>query len=116
MVHRSPTEARGSRSMGPVMATRIERRLRSNQEKLRQFHEDLSVVSEQLQAVNDVADDAELRSIVSETPLADHEAGDAVRQRDALSLERDHIVGRNAKLEMEQDKLLEDLTERQDRR
>ena len=50
------------------MATRIERRLRANQEKLRQFHEDLSVVSEQLQAVNEVADDAELRSIVSETP------------------------------------------------
>ena len=116
MVHRSPTEARGSRSMGPVMATRIERRLRSNQEKLRQFHEDLSVVSEQLQAVNDVADDAGLRSIVSEPPLAAHEAGDAVRQRDALSRERDHIVGRIAKLEMEQDKLLEDLTERQDRR
>ena len=40
------------------MATRIERRLRANQEKLRQFHEDLSVVSEQLQAVNEVADDA----------------------------------------------------------
>ncbi len=102
--------------MAVVMATRIERRLRANQEKLRQYHEDLSVVSEQLQAVNDVADDAELRSIVAETPLADAEATDAVRQRDALARERDHIVGRIAKLEAEQDRLLEDLTERQHRR
>ncbi|MEZ5383110.1 MAG: hypothetical protein R2754_15110 [Microthrixaceae bacterium] len=98
------------------MATRIERRLRANQEKLRQLHEDLGVVSEQLQAVNDVADDAEIRSLVSETPLAGAEADDAVRQRDALSRERDHIVSRIAKLEGEQDRLLEDLTERQDRR
>ena len=98
------------------MATRIERRLRANQEKLRQFHEELAIVSEQLQAVNEVADDAQLRSIVSETPLADAEAGDAVRERDALARERDHLVGRIAKLDGEQDRLLEDLTERLYRR
>lgn len=74
------------------------------------------MVSEQLQAVNEMADDAQIRSLVSETPLATSEADDATRQRDALSRERDHIVGRIAKLEGEQDRLLEDLTERQARR
>ncbi|NBW91270.1 MAG: hypothetical protein EBR53_02235, partial [Actinobacteria bacterium] len=48
----------------------IEKRLRRNSETLKQLHIELAVLDEQLEALRDDAREKELRSLVSETPLA----------------------------------------------
>ena len=45
----------------------IERRLRETGVRLRRLREELAVVDEQLEHLNDDAEDKELRSLVSET-------------------------------------------------
>ncbi|HAN26112.1 MAG TPA: hypothetical protein DCP95_16320, partial [Microbacterium ginsengisoli] len=51
----------------------IERRLRTISKQLRSARDDLAVTEEQLIQLADEADDARLRALVSETPLAERE-------------------------------------------
>src|SRR6185312_1729010 len=60
----SYTEPTMSRSL-------IERRLTDVTERLKRARQELAVLDEQLAALSDAADDARIRALVSETPLAD---------------------------------------------
>lgn len=83
-----------------------ERRLREVHARLRRAREELAVIEEQLAVVADAADDARLRSLVAETPLATQEYGEARRHADAMQRARNALVDDVGMLERRQDQLL----------
>lgn len=89
----------------------VERRLRDVHSRLVRAREELAVLNEQLAVVEADADDARLRSLVSETPLATHEHGEAQRHADALLRARDAMAATIAELTRRQDELLEHVGE-----
>jgi flagellar biosynthesis chaperone FliJ len=89
----------------------IERRLTDLTAELRVARDELKVVDEQLQHFTDEADDARLRSMVSETPLALNEHREAAKAVAALRRDREARVRKLAKLESKQDALLDQLSD-----
>jgi hypothetical protein len=87
----------------------VERRLAEVSTRLRQLRDDLAVSDEQLSHLADAADDARLRSLVSETPLADREHHDAQRHAEAMQRHRAELLAGIARLEQTQDDLLDRL-------
>jgi len=87
----------------------VERRLTEVHRRLRRAREELAVIEEQLAALTDEADDARLRSLVSETPLAESEHRDARRHADAMARSRAAVLQSIAELEKAQDELLDKL-------
>jgi len=87
----------------------VERRLADCSERLRLLRVDLGVVNEQLEHLATDADDARLRALVSETPLAEQEHREARKHADAMARHRDEVVAEIAQLERAQDDLLDRL-------
>jgi hypothetical protein len=87
----------------------VERRLIEVAGRLKQLHLDLSVHDEQLAHFVDEADDARLRSLASETPLAEREHREAARHAAAMERGRDEVVAEISRLEALQDELLDQL-------
>jgi predicted nucleic acid-binding Zn-ribbon protein len=85
----------------------VERRLNQVGERLRQLRGELEVSAEQLAHLADVADDARLRSLVSETPVADQEHRQAARHAQAMRRHREKVEAEIARLERDQDALLD---------
>jgi hypothetical protein len=96
--------------------TLLEQRLTDVSERLVQVRRELSVADEQLAHFADEADEARLRALVSETPLADREHRDAQRHADAMARHRDHLSAEIAELEQAQDDLLDKLIAESSRR
>ena len=94
----------------------VERRLRHVAGRLRQLREELELSDEQLTHLADAADDARLRALVSETPLSDRDHRDADRHADAMRRHRAAVVEEIARLEGEQDELLDRLLAESERR
>jgi hypothetical protein len=88
----------------------VERRLSEVSTRLRQLRDDLRVSDEQLAHLAEAADDARLRSLLSETPLADREHHDAQRHAEAMQRHRADLLEGIARLEQTQDELLDRLT------
>jgi flagellar biosynthesis chaperone FliJ len=88
----------------------VERRLSEVAERLRELRSELAVTEEQLRHLAEEADDARLRALVSETPMAGHEHREAQRHADAMSRHRAEVQATIAKLEQQQDDLLDRLT------
>ncbi|HSL57877.1 MAG TPA: hypothetical protein VK866_08560 [Acidimicrobiales bacterium] len=88
----------------------IERRLVDVGDRLKQLRLDLRIAEEQLAHVAGEADDARLRSLVSETPLAEREHREAQRHADAFERDRLRLQGEIERLEAVQDELLDRLT------
>jgi hypothetical protein len=84
----------------------VERTLRDVHTRLLRVRQELAILDEQLAVLNDAADDARLRSLVSETPIAAHEYSDAQRHADAAGRARAALVASVAELELRQDELL----------
>ena len=89
--------------------TLIERRLRDVSERMKQVGRELSVVDEQLAHLVDDADEARLRALVSETPLAGQDHREAQRHADAMRRHRDALVAELAELDHTQNDLLDRL-------
>src|SRR3954470_15194651 len=92
----------------------IERRLIEVGDRLRGLREDLRVADEQLAQLAEEADDTRLRSLVSETPLAERDHRDAQRHADAMARHRQELATEIARLERTQDELLDRLLETMD--
>ena len=88
----------------------VERRLAEVGTRLKQLREELAVSDEQLGFLAEAADDARLRSLVSETPVADREHQDAQRHADAMHRHRADVLDQISRLEQTQDDLLDRLT------
>lgn len=84
----------------------LERRIRDVHSRLARAREELAVLDEQLRVVADEAEDARLRALVSETPLAAHEYGEVRRHVDAMSRAREALVRQVDELNRRQDELL----------
>lgn len=96
--------------MNIVLKNRVERRLVDTAERLRVLQEELSIHSEQLAQLIDEAEDARLRALVSETPIAVQEHRVAQRHAEAFGRRQDEIVHEIARLQVRQDELLDALT------
>lgn len=92
-----------------VFRGNIEKQLRTVSKRLRARREDLRIADEQLAQLAHEADDARLRSLVSETPVADREHRDAARHAEKMRNHRAGLVERIGQLEAEQDSLLDQL-------
>jgi hypothetical protein len=87
----------------------VERRLTEVATRLKQLRGELAVSDEQLLQLAAEADDARLRALVSETPLAGREHQDAQRHADAMQRHRAEVLEGIAKREAAQDELLDRL-------
>lgn len=87
----------------------IERRLSELATRLKALRTELDVADEQLRHFADIADDSRLRSLVSETPLASREHGEAERHAAAMRRHRAEVTAEIAELESRQDELLDRL-------
>jgi hypothetical protein len=84
-----------------------ERRLRNATRSLRALREELRVSSEQLEHTRDDEHDKELRSLVSETPLAAREYEEAQRHRHVLETHVARLRQQIGEMESMQDHLLD---------
>lgn len=94
------------------MAIFLERRLRAIGKRLAALRVDLTVAEEQLAHFADESDDLRIRSLVSETPLAGEEHRQAERHSVAMARHRGTLIEQIARLEAEQDELLDQLSSR----
>ena len=84
----------------------VERRLLDVHARLMRARQELAVAEEQLDVFLETAEETRIRSLVSETPLADREWQEAQRHADAMLRARDAAIERVAELERAQDELL----------
>ena len=87
----------------------LERKLSEITDRLRALREEITVADEQLHALAEDADDARLRALVSETPLAEAEHAEAQKHADAMQGHRAKLVEELERLERAQDDLLDRL-------
>jgi hypothetical protein len=87
----------------------IERRLFDVAQRLKRAREELAVIEEQLTVLNEAADEARIRSLVSETPLANREYAEARRHADAMERTRRAVQSDVEELRVTQDELLDRL-------
>jgi hypothetical protein len=87
----------------------VERKLSEVTDRLRTLRDELRIADEQLAALGEVADDARIRALVSETPLAEHEHAEAQKHADAMARHRAAVAADIAELEKTQDQLLDRL-------
>jgi hypothetical protein len=87
----------------------IERKLFDVAQRLKRAREQLSVIEEQLAVMAEAAEDARIRSLVSETPLANREYAEAQRHADAMERSRRAVAAEVTELQITQDELLDRL-------
>ncbi len=85
----------------------LQRRLVDVSERLKRLRAELAVADEQLVYLEEEAEDARMRALVSETPLGDVEARDARRHADVAAHHRDVLRRTVSDLVREQDDLLD---------
>jgi len=90
-----------------MVRSRIERQLADVGKRLKALRTDLAVAEQALMQVDYEADDARLRSLVSETPVAQKEHEQARRQVEVNRRNRDELQAEIARLEVRQDELLD---------
>ncbi len=69
----------------------VERRLRANSQRLTSLREELGITDEQLGPLDDEAEDARIRAMVSETSMAQREHLDAERHARARARRRAEV-------------------------
>jgi uncharacterized coiled-coil DUF342 family protein len=87
----------------------IERRLFDVAQRLKRAREELAVIEEQLAVLSDAADEARIRALVSETPLAHREHVEAQRHAEAMERSRRAVEADVQELQTSQDELLDRL-------
>ena len=76
-------------------------------DRLKRLRADLEVAEEQCLHFEDLADDARLRALVSETPAAERQHRDAARQAETMARHRARLREEIDSLEQQQDELLD---------
>ena len=87
----------------------VERRLRRTSSTLREKSSELSIALEQFDVIEDEFNETEVRALVSETPLAEHEHREVLRHREAMNRHIEALRMEIAELQREQDRLLDQL-------
>lgn len=76
---------------------------------MQQLREELRIADEQLLHLAETADDARLRALVSETPVAEREYREAARHAESMRSHRATVASEIDRLERTQDELLDRL-------
>jgi len=84
----------------------VETRLLEVHARLVRARQELAVAEEQLDVFLETAEETRIRSLVSETPLADRDWQDARRHAEAMARARDTARARVTELEGAEDELL----------
>lgn len=84
----------------------VEQRLTEVHRRLVKARQELAILEEQLTVFTETAEDARIRSLVAETPLASQDFQEARRHEEAMTRGRDFAKARVAELERAQDELL----------
>jgi hypothetical protein len=87
----------------------VERKLIELGDRLKRLRIELAIAEEQLVHFADEAEDARLRSLVSETPVAEREHRESRKHAEAMRRHRDEVRAEVTKLEQNQDELLDRL-------
>ena len=87
----------------------IERRLTDVSQRLKRARTELAVIEEQLAVLAEAADEARVRALVSETPLANKEHQEAQRHADAMANSHRMVLASVTELRQAQDELLDKL-------
>jgi hypothetical protein len=87
----------------------VERRLRRASESLREKNAELRIALEQFEVIEDDFNETEVRAMVSETPLAEHEHREVQRHREVMKAHIEALRREIVDLEQEQDRLLDQL-------
>lgn len=89
----------------------IERKLSELSHELRRSRDELRISTEQLEHFAGEAEEARIRALVSETPLAEQDFQEASRHAEAMRRHHSDLLGKIDDLEVRQDKLLDKLTQ-----
>ena len=89
----------------------IERKLRDNAEELKRATEDLRVSTEQLEQLSGEAEEARIRAMVSETPLAEQSFHEASRHAESMRRHHTDLEQRIETLESRQNELLDQMSD-----
>lgn len=98
-----------TRRLRRMSRSSIERQLTDVAEKLKRLRGELAVVDEQLVQLTEEADEARIRSLVSETPIAEREHHEAQRHLEVIRRHRQDLGRSLEDLEHVQDDLLDRL-------
>lgn len=90
-----------------MVQNRAERRLADLADRLKRLRADLEVADEQCLHFEDLAEDARLRALVSETPASERQHRDAARQAETMARHRARLREEVRSLEEQQDELLD---------
>jgi chromosome segregation ATPase len=93
-----------------VTPSRATRRLQDIQRRIAVARDEIKVLDEQLAVWTDAFEDARLRSLMSETPQADHELADVRRHYDVARRERERREVELRAMVEERDKMLREWT------
>lgn len=93
----------------PVPQRILKKRLADTALRLRLLREELKVAEEQLSHFQEEADEARLRSLVSETPLADQKYREASKHAESMRKHKGSLEGQIKKIEVLQDQYLDQL-------
>ena len=91
----------------PMGRRLIERKLVEVTDRLSRLRDDLEVADEQMNHFEQVAEEARVRALVSETAIADREYREAERHSIAMKKQRDQLNDEIGRLEAEQDGMLD---------
>ncbi len=87
----------------------LKKKLADTSLRLRQLREELKVAEEQLTHFSDEADEARLRSLVSETPLADQKHREANKHAESMRKHKNMLQNEIDRVEALQDELLDQM-------
>lgn len=87
----------------------VERKLRENADELKRVQAELSVAFEQLEFLDGEVEEARIRAMVSETPIAEQEMHEAARHADAMRRHHQELQTRMTRLQTRQDELLDEM-------
>ena len=87
----------------------LKKKLEDTSLRLRQLREELKVAEEQLIHFSDEADEARLRSLVSETPLAEQKHREANKHAESMRKHKNMLQNEIERVEALQDQLLDQI-------
>lgn len=87
----------------------VERKLRETGDELKRVREELRIATDQLEFLDGEVEEARIRAMVSETPVAEQEMHEAARHADAMRRHHQELSTRVTELENRQDQLLDEM-------
>ena len=88
----------------------VERQLKEVGKRISRYEDELSIADEQLNHLQSEAEDARMKSLVSETAIADQERRGVDQQVESMTRHHQHLVTEIKNLEERQDQLLEKIS------